>query len=448
MASESEQPQMGKLVGMRIREARKARNLTQSKLAGDDFSVSYISAIERGQIHPSLRALEIFAQRLGLSSKDLLLASSTGGIELLESGGTNDNQELDWHLLMAHVLLLQGAVTQAIQVLEQQSVKAASSWRKIRVLYLLALAHERINRWQESDYFLSEAARLAKDAPAPLALRLLDLQGIVQTHIHTHSQGMALHQQCRELLETIQPADAFLKVEVYGQLGYHLLQLNRIEEAREMFVTALQQTEAMTPAELAAMYYELAGQEDALERIQATLAAYKSLLVSSQLSRQARFSELHHMLGRSMQHGDREQARMHLVSVLGELPSNPFVQASAHVHLAAWDLDGQEVSGPGGLNGAKSHAREALTLLQATGDSIIAADACFVLARIEYAQRHYKAGDLQFETGLAILERLNALEDLAERYAEFAGALELKNELHRAVHYWKKAYETRLRMKS
>src|SRR2546427_10307703 len=72
MISDSNLRRIGQIVGAKLREARLARKFTQSKLARPDFSVSYVSAIERGQIHPSLRALEIFAQRLGISSSDLL----------------------------------------------------------------------------------------------------------------------------------------------------------------------------------------------------------------------------------------------------------------------------------------------------------------------------------------------------------------------------------------
>ena len=63
---------LGQTVGARLRAARLAQKYTQNQLAQPDFSVSYISAIERGQIQPSLRALEIFAQRLGISSGHFL----------------------------------------------------------------------------------------------------------------------------------------------------------------------------------------------------------------------------------------------------------------------------------------------------------------------------------------------------------------------------------------
>src|SRR6266704_428257 len=72
MASDMSHEQEGQFVGAKIRMMRLARKFTQSQLAKPDFSVSYISAIERGQIQPSLRALEIIALRLGLSSMQLL----------------------------------------------------------------------------------------------------------------------------------------------------------------------------------------------------------------------------------------------------------------------------------------------------------------------------------------------------------------------------------------
>src|SRR5579859_1879410 len=61
-------------IGQRVRRARLSRNLTQSELAKGDFSVSYISAVERGQIRPSLGALERLATRLQVPLSELLTA--------------------------------------------------------------------------------------------------------------------------------------------------------------------------------------------------------------------------------------------------------------------------------------------------------------------------------------------------------------------------------------
>ena len=52
------------MLGHRIKKIRKSLKLSQEDLAGDDFTKSYISKIERGLVNPSMKALEIIASRL------------------------------------------------------------------------------------------------------------------------------------------------------------------------------------------------------------------------------------------------------------------------------------------------------------------------------------------------------------------------------------------------
>src|SRR5438309_9885222 len=113
MASHSDPQQIGQTVGVRLRAARLARKLTQSQLAAPDFSVSYISAIERGQIQPSLRALEILAHRLELSSTDLLSKSSQQAHELAVSTSATKDEEflIDFILFEAQANILQNKAT-------------------------------------------------------------------------------------------------------------------------------------------------------------------------------------------------------------------------------------------------------------------------------------------------------------------------------------------------
>src|SRR5260370_7806702 len=67
-------------LGQRLGRARLARNLTQGEVARNQFSVSYVSAVERGQIRPSLGALEKLAERLQVPLTDLL---GEGGLDNL-----------------------------------------------------------------------------------------------------------------------------------------------------------------------------------------------------------------------------------------------------------------------------------------------------------------------------------------------------------------------------
>ncbi len=59
-------------VGANIFHMRRKLHLTQRQLASPEFSISYISAIERGRIRPSLKALDVLARRLGVTPAELL----------------------------------------------------------------------------------------------------------------------------------------------------------------------------------------------------------------------------------------------------------------------------------------------------------------------------------------------------------------------------------------
>lgn len=72
MPNAEEPPYQNGPVGANIFRVRRKLRITQKELAAPEFSISYISAIERGRIRPSLRALDILARRLGVTSAELL----------------------------------------------------------------------------------------------------------------------------------------------------------------------------------------------------------------------------------------------------------------------------------------------------------------------------------------------------------------------------------------
>ena len=444
MPYEPQHQQMGRSVGAKLKEARLAKKYTQSQLAGSDFSVSYISAIERGQIHPSLRALEIFAMRLGLSSKDLLIPQPAGSAAATSARkGAGSADEVDWRVLTARVALEQNDYQQAILQLQELLAHKLTNTQEIHVRYLLALAFSKSNQWQESENALSEALRLAKDAPGYIRAQLLFLQGVTQSSLQDHNQGLALHQRSLELLESLRNRNVFYTAEVYSQLGLHYLRLDKADEARAMLSKALEATDKLTLAERIDIYWQSCQQcVEAGDYTQATLQAYKCLHLLGQNEDARRRSELFHALGRAMLADDSDQTHAYLEGALEqpEAQRDPQAQASAHVHLAMWLLEHGEAAE------AKKHAQKARALLPPGTEGIIAADAYIVSGKIEYAQKHYKAGDSYFETGLEMLERLNSREDLADNAAHYAQLLENHGDVHRAVTYWKKAFDSRQRM--
>src|SRR6266849_1513861 len=104
-------------VGTNIREVRTKLGMTQAQLAAPEFSISYISAIERGQIRPSLKALSILARRLDVPLTFLLEGSPEGVREAQAVGyspaDSGPDQKIDVDLLQANVLVQERLFEQA-----------------------------------------------------------------------------------------------------------------------------------------------------------------------------------------------------------------------------------------------------------------------------------------------------------------------------------------------
>ena len=180
MVSHSDYQWLGQSVGAKLKEARLARKLTQSQLARPDFSVSYVSAIERGKIHPSLRALEIFAQRLGLSSSDLLSKQTGQALQgFSEKDAVNENkQDIELQLLEAQLLIFQRNYREAVILLRNLSSDALKSQQKLRQCYLLGSAFYHSGFLQESESFLTEAFKLTTDLNDFFVKHILNLLGM------------------------------------------------------------------------------------------------------------------------------------------------------------------------------------------------------------------------------------------------------------------------------
>lgn len=439
--------QIGKSVGAKLREARLAKKFTQSQLAGEDFSVSYISAIERGQIHPSLRALEIFATRLGLTSKDLLVNYSQNGnaaADIKAQEGAID--EADWRLLLAVSAVYQGAAQQAILQLRDTLSHPTAPEQELFLCYALALAFYHNQQWQESEEVLADLANRVKASDDIFSIHILNLQGILHASMRNYAQGLAIHLRCLEQLE-MQPApDPLLLIEVYSHLGNHLFHLERLPEARQAFTSALDLLQTLTPEQRVAVYqHTFQQQAEKYDHALATLGGYKSLQLLARLKTEDQRRLLYHFMGKALLAGQDTQAQG--LPALEEWleqaaqEQDALLCASAHTHLAAWDLARHE------LDGAMGHARQAVAYLVPDSDHYIAADALLVLGKVAYAQQRFEEGDPHFETGLAMLERLEFYEDLASESAFYADKLEQRNEIRRAVTYWKKALDCQQRMK-
>src|SRR4029077_1572316 len=123
-----------RVLGQRIRQMRTRRGLTQQDLAGEDYSKSYISAIEQGKTRPSLEALQRIASRLEMPAGMLLDPGAPGfapfdpealprrvrrrrGVRAGQGPSLNDPAYLDLRISEAEQLIYSGNPGQALVIL-------------------------------------------------------------------------------------------------------------------------------------------------------------------------------------------------------------------------------------------------------------------------------------------------------------------------------------------
>lgn len=426
---------LGQTVGAKLREARLAKKYTQNQLAQPDFSVSYVSAIERGQIQPSLRALEIFARRLGINSTHLLAQSGQEGNEQYTEVGNQAqiDEEREWALVEAQIALYQGQPAQAIEVLRPLLERGGEAQQQVALCYVLGWAYLAGGHLQESESLLAEAARLAQVAVSPLYPRILYVQGEVYTSMHRLEQAM----QCQRasLAGLQQSHDICLRIRVYTSLGQTYSQLGEAALALEMFQQALALIQPQTAWQARQQCYGhlAAYYQTHSERMWAALARVKGEQAHVQSQFSALQGQLQHALGRALLQSQPDQAYAYLHELL-QKSQDPLVLAGAKVHLAAWFFAHADV------RQAECTLREALEQVSPFGESLVRAEALVLQGQLAYAQQAYEQGDVSFTAGLVMLEHLQLHEELIEHLTSYASLLEGRGLLNQAIIYWKQAY--------
>jgi transcriptional regulator with XRE-family HTH domain len=445
MASHSDQQRPGQTVGSKLRAARSARKMTQSQLAQPDFSVSYVSAIERDQIQPSLRALEIFAQRLGTTSTDLL-SKTTGYMKPGHSEkdtAHETKQEIELDLLEAQLLLLQGDSHKAMELLRSLSSDSLKSHQEIRQCYLLGVALYDAGLLPESESVLTQAYTKATLENDYFARRIRDMLGLVYVSMHNHSQGFEYQLRNIDQLEKGKPPrDAFFDAQVYANLGLHYQDLNKIDDAIEMFHYSLAQTnELLSPEQLTMMYWNMSTSfAETQQYFLSMLFAYKALQLLVQQYDYAMRTEIYHYLGQAILQQDEQDALLTLQQFMQDASSQNDTLALATITATTAELLFRQ----GEQNKAFEYAQRACELALAQRESIITASIFLTCGNIAYAQGNYQVGDAQFLTGLDMLERLKKYREYADKCALYAQLLEERGLSNEALKYYKIAYTSGL----
>jgi len=229
-------------LGQRLRQARRARGLSQEALGQPEFTKSYISAIERGITRPSLKALEFLARQLAIPITDLLSAIPPAD----EPDLAAIDAEVGFQLDHAKVLLNTQQGGEALRLLNTVAQQYAAD------LDRLALGTRyRLYRLRGVAY-LREAepgsARRELDLALSLARQLGDAQEVERVRnalgavfYAQDMPGAALeqHLQCLHALHTGVVKDLNLRLSIYSNLANDYWALNDLTQAISIYHESL-----------------------------------------------------------------------------------------------------------------------------------------------------------------------------------------------------------------
>ncbi len=245
-----------RVLGQRIRQLRTRLGLTQQDLAGEDYSKSYISAIEQGKTRPSLEALQRMAARLEVPAGTLLDPDAPGfapadfetmprrvrrrrGVRAGAGGdGPFDPMQRDMQISQAEVFIYTGHPSQALDILRpflsaenggsnaSGTADATGAYRPLsvsqllRVYYLAASAAVQVDNVTEALEYAQNGLQLAgrmNDHDAQERLRLT--LGTIYYQADQPISALEQHKQCLDAVDAGLVHDPNFKLRVLNQIA-------------------------------------------------------------------------------------------------------------------------------------------------------------------------------------------------------------------------------------
>jgi len=433
------------IVGLRIRESRTEKGMSQKDLVGERFSKSYISSIERGKITPSLKALEYIAKRLGISVAYLLTGMHPGQNNSNSASlGLHEEEESParWDLMITEARILReqhryeparALLTSKIRV-RQLGVEQLKHYH-----FILAQLYIDLDDSTQALPELEAARDLAeKTADGELLARVRQLTGAVYM---LQGKPVLAIEQLRGALQAIEAGvikDFHFKLAVYSNLGILHHQHSDEGEAVAMYREALQVAEeSSNPEKLANLYWNLAASyRENGNLAQARQYAVKSLALYESLADLRMLTQLRAGFGVIMLEArqfEEAEVQFLLALKLAEEQSNAEALVTANMYLTDLYLE------QGQLDKACRHS-DAMSVYLNVADPLVRGQAYGSRGSLLTATGDNDGAIYNFEQAVQLIEKTPAKELLSKVYFRYARTLSAKGEAVRAAEMFERAY--------
>lgn len=433
-------------VGSNIREVRTKLSMTQAQLAAPEFSISYISAIERGKIRPSLKALSILARRLDVPLTFLLEGSPAGAAEARAVGyspaDAGPDQRIDVDLLQANILVQQKAFEQAIALLAPIQPERITTDQVYRLYLLRGEIHLGAGEYQEAVVDLRAALSQGEGLnDTEYSERARNLLGKAYFALYNYTLALENHLRCNQAVENNQINDPFFALDVFSNLANDYARLGELEKAMTFYHHALETLDSMgrDSSSFAQKYMEVSQHYKSVGKLpMARDYAMRSLAIYTMRDEQRLVGLTHQRLGKTLERmndldGAEEEYRK-ATAIEREL-NDASTASICLTSLAELSLKRNK------LQDAEQEAQEALNFARSAQDAQAQGQALIALAQIRHQSSDFATADQFFSQALELLDEAHSHELAATAYFRYANMLEERGEVQRSLTAIKKAYE-------
>lgn len=418
------------VLGSRLRGKRKGLKLSQHQLGGEDFSPSYVSAVERGKIRPSLKALYILASRLG--------EPVTYFLE--DEGTTRSADMVEEALMAARIKVVEGDPAVAVTALKPLSSADLSPHVKARVQLALGEAYLANRQPAEALAELQDAAHISEaNGDRLLAVEATLHLGDAYLMQHQPSLATEVHRRSLQMLAQGGFRDVNLLLHVYSSLAEGLLEQGRVDEAltykqdvRERLgdVTDLR-TLASALWRTSVEYAQAHDAQHARQYAEKSMCAAETLRTFAAGARMRAVEAA--ILAAAGKPAEAEQ--MYLSA------RETSMRIGEHALAAATSIKmGELAAQREDYARAEALISDAIAQAGAAGDAAITGEGMLALAQLLQTQNKRAAAEEQFRAAIDRLESAGLTGALSNAYFRYGQALVAWGEAAQGSEYLEKAY--------
>ena len=418
------------ILGGRLRGKRKSLRMSQHQLGGEEFSPSYVSAVERGKIRPSLKALYILADRLGEPVTYFLQ----------EEAAAQAGNVLEEQVTSATGEILMGRPGDAVARLQGISLAGHTLDMQARARLCLGQALIANNQPVEAVSELQEALRLADRAgDALLAAQARLYQGIAYYQQQKVGLALDLHRRCLQDINDGAVQDMDFKLLVYRHLGEDLLLLGQQKDAMAYYEVAMQVAKSAGNLRslAAALWAGSASFQQSNDPLHGRAFALQSIGVFKTLRMLSTAASLHNTYAAvlsAMGQKDMAETIFREAETMAERIGDASVSSTAAIRLGELASERKDYAT------AETLITRGVADASALGDKLIAGQGLLALAQMYVAQEQRAAAEEQFRAAIAMLEELGAADALSSAYFRYGQALVAWGETTKGSEFLEKAY--------